>query len=218
MRARRWLTVETERVYVTPIFDLHRRKSAHPGRGERHFYILQAPAWVNIIPVTARREVVMVRQYRHGISGFTLEIPGGMVDPTDRNPAVAARREMVEETGYDGDVVLALGKVYPNPAIQPNFCYSYVAHNVRRIGRAQPSPDGSEETEVVLVALSRIKDLIATGRISHALVIAAFSFFHIYNPPPRQARASRTTTVLEPPLPRKSRAKKIAPPSRAGRR
>src|SRR6185437_9773350 len=112
MKARRWRTLDSERVYNTPIFDLHRRKSLHPRRGERNFFVLEAPSWVNIIPLTAKREVVMVRQYRHGISGFTLEIPGGMIDPEDASPAVAARREMVEETGYDTAEIISLGRVH----------------------------------------------------------------------------------------------------------
>ena len=190
-KARRWLTLATERVYTTPIFDLHRRKSGHPDRGDRDFYVLEAPGWVNIIPLTARREVVMVRQFRHGISGFTLELPGGMIDPDDRSPAAAARREMTEETGYDGDEIIALGKVHPNPAIQPNFCYSFFAPGVRPVTRPHANPDGSEETEVILVPLARIGELIASGKISHALVIAAFAFFHVYNPPPRGHAAAK---------------------------
>jgi ADP-ribose diphosphatase len=188
LRAYKWLTVATEQVYTTPIFDLHRRKSAHPRRGERDFYVLAAPAWVNIIPVTREREVVLVRQYRHGISRFTLEIPGGMIDPEDPNPAEAARREMIEESGYDSEVVIPLGRVHPNPAIQPNLCYSFFARNVRRIADPHPNIGGSEETEVITVPLANIKDMIASGKITHALVIAAFSFFHIYNPPSRNGR------------------------------
>jgi ADP-ribose pyrophosphatase len=71
--------------------------------------------------------------------------------------------------------------VHPNPAIQPNYCYSFFAHNVRKVGKQQL--DSNEETEVVLVPLGAIGKLIASGRITHALVIAAFSFFHLYNPP-----------------------------------
>jgi ADP-ribose pyrophosphatase len=183
VKARKWRTLASERVYHTPIFDLHRRQSAHPRRGQRDFYVLEAPPWVNIIPLTREREVVMVRQYRHGVSDFTLEIPGGMIDPEDQNPAKAARREMVEECGYDSELIVPLGKVHPNPAIQPNFCYSFLARNVRRIGEPDPNVDGSEETEVVTVPLAKVKGLIASGKITHALVIAAFSFFHVYNPP-----------------------------------
>lgn len=184
-KVRRWETLESELVYSTAIFDLHRHRRTHPHRGEHEFFVLEAPAWVNIIPLTGAGEVVMVRQFRHGVGDFTLEIPGGMIDPGDPSPAAAGRREMREETGYDSEDVVELGKVYPNPAIQPNFCYSFLARGVRPVAR--PHLDGSEETEVVMVPLSDVKRLIASGAITHALVIAAFSFFHIYNPP----RASR---------------------------
>jgi 8-oxo-dGTP pyrophosphatase MutT (NUDIX family) len=179
--------LESERVYTTPIFDLHRRKSAHPRRGERNFFILEAPAWVNIIPLTRKHEVVLVRQYRHGVSDFTLEIPGGMIEPEDPSPARAAAREMREECGYDSAEITALGKVHPNPAIQPNLCYSFLARNVRKVAEPCYDAAGSEETEVVTVPLAQIKDLIASGKITHALVIAAFSFFHLYNRPKQQA-------------------------------
>ena len=123
MKIRKWKTLHSESVYHTPIFDLHRRRAGHTHRGERDFFILDAPSWVNIIPLTRDRKVVMVRQFRHGISGFTLEIPGGMVDPDDESPADAARRELREETGYDSARIIELGRVHPNPAIMPNFCY-----------------------------------------------------------------------------------------------
>jgi hypothetical protein len=61
-----------------------------------------------------------------------------------------------------------------------------VARNVRRVGR--PRLGGSEETEVVMVPLGEVKRLIATEKITHALVIAAFSFFHVYNPPRKPRR------------------------------
>jgi ADP-ribose pyrophosphatase len=190
LKARKWRTLSSERVFATPIFDLHRRRSVHAKRGERDFFVIDPSDWVNIIPVTAKREVVMVRQFRHGIGAFTLEIPGGMIDPEDESPATAGRREMQEECGYDGADIIALGRVHPNPAIQHNFCYSFLARNVKKVRRSYANPNGSEETEVVLVPLKSIKELIAAEKITHALVIAAFSFLDVYNPPPR-ARSSR---------------------------
>ncbi len=188
MKARRWRTLNTERVYETPIFDLHRRRSAHPRRGERDFFVIDPADWVNIIPLTPKREIIMVRQFRHGIGAFTLEIPGGMIDPEDASPGAAGRREMVEECGYDTEDIVPLGRVHPNPAIQPNFCYSFLARNVRKIAKPHANPDGSEETEVVIVPRESIRNLIASGKITHSLVIAAFSFLDVYNPPPKPRR------------------------------
>jgi len=177
-----WKTVESHKVYTTRIFDLHHHRRHHHQRGHHDFYVLEAPDWVNIIPLTEREDVVMVRQFRHGTEDFTLEIPGGMVDPEDADPAAAARREMQEESGYDSEDIIALGKVHPNPAIQGNYCHTFLARGVRQGVKIEL--DTTEETEVVLVPLASIKDLIAGGEITHALVIAAFSFLHAYNPPP----------------------------------
>jgi ADP-ribose pyrophosphatase len=177
-----WKTVESRKVYSTRIFDLHHHRRQHHRRGDHDFYVLEAPDWVNIIPLTEDEQVVMVRQFRHGIEDFTLEIPGGMVDDEDPSPMHAARREMREESGYDSEDIIELGKVHPNPAIQGNYCHTFLARQVR--AGIKHELDTTEETEVVLVPLASIKDLIAGGTITHALVIAAFSFLHAYNPPP----------------------------------
>jgi 8-oxo-dGTP pyrophosphatase MutT (NUDIX family) len=186
MKPRKWKTLSSDVVYETPIFDLHRRRAVHPNRGERNFFVLDAPNWVNIIPLTRKREVVMIRQWRHGIAGFTLEVPGGMVDDTDRSPKHAARREMIEETGFDSKRVIALGRVHPNPAILPNICFSFLAHDVHEVGR--PVMTGAEETVVEYVSMRKIPEMIASGKIMHALTIAAFSFLHVYNPPRRSKK------------------------------
>jgi len=177
------------RVYKTPIFDLHRHQRTHPERPPHDFFVLDVPDWVNIVPLTSKDEVIMVRQFRHGIEGFTLEIPGGMIDPDDRHPRAAARREMVEETGYDSDKITPLGRVHPNPAIQGNYCHSFLARDVYQT--AKPNLDSNEETQVVNVPLEKIGGLIASGKITHALVIVAFSFLEVCGPP-RERRRMRS--------------------------
>lgn len=179
MSSLKWKTLSSRRVYATPIFDLLCHRRQHRTRGPHDFYVLSAPDWINIIPLTPEGDVVMVRQYRHGIEDLTLEVPGGMVDPDDAHPMAAARREMVEESGYDSDQIVELGKVHPNPAILGNYCHSFLARDVRQVG--EPVQHGSEETEVVRIPLARIREMIAGGEIMHALTITAFSFFQFYN-------------------------------------
>jgi ADP-ribose pyrophosphatase len=176
MKIRRWQTVREELLVSTPVFDLERRRAIHQERGERDFYVLKPPTWVNIIPLTRSEDVVLVRQWRHGIGAFTLEIPGGMMDPDDPSPRAAARREMLEESGYDSRRISALGSVHPNPAIQPNVCHSFLARDVHPVS-APCFDGGGEEATVVTVPLTDIDRLIRSGKITHALVIAAFALF-----------------------------------------
>jgi ADP-ribose pyrophosphatase len=168
-----WQRLGSEIAYACRIFTVRRDRSRFSrDEAEHDFHVLESGDWVNIIPITRDGDVVLVRQFRHGIGDCTLEIPGGMVDADDASPLVAARREMIEESGYDSERVEALGAIHPNPAIQSNRCHSFVAYDVEC--RHDPHFDTTEETEVVLVPLQRIPELISAGEITHALVVVAF--------------------------------------------
>ena len=137
------------------------------------FYVIDTNDWVNIIPVTDDGQVVMIQQYRHGSKKITLEIPVGLVD--DESPEKAALRELLEETGYQGDGITYLGATNPNPAIFNNLCHTFLVKNVKKV--ADTNLDDNEDIEVVLKPLEEIPGLIANGSINHALVIIAFHFF-----------------------------------------
>ena len=170
---RAWSRDSSEVVYRTRIFDLRRDSNRSPRTGDNHdFWVLESGDWVNILPITTAGEVVLIRQWRHGIDDFTLEIPGGMIDPEDASPRVAARREMIEETGYDSADIVELGSVHPNPAIQGNRLHTFLARGAEF--HQAPCFDTTEDVAVELVARDRLPDLVRSGRITHALVVVAF--------------------------------------------
>jgi 8-oxo-dGTP pyrophosphatase MutT (NUDIX family) len=170
-----WTVLETEKLNSLRLFDLYRERSRSPRTGELHdFYVLEGVDWCNIVPLTDAGEVVMIRQFRHGTREVTLEIPGGMVDATDPSPLEAARRELLEETGYATEVVEPIGVIHPNPAIERHACHSFVARGVRLV--AQQHFDQTEDIEVVLVPLREIPARVAAGEITHALVVVAFAW------------------------------------------
>lgn len=163
------------------IFNLRMDRSVSPRTGKEHdFIVLESAPWANVIALTEREEVILIRQYRHGTGEVTLEIPGGLVENGDEPPA-AAKRELREETGYRADRWVDLGFVHPNPAIQDNRCHTFLALGATPAG-AQ-SLDDKEDIAVVLERLAEIPRLIREGAITHSLVICAFwRYFMEYRP------------------------------------
>ena len=176
-----WKLVSSKEQESFKIFNLRTDRSQSPRTNEVHnFYILESRDWVNVIPLTPQNEVVLIRQYRHGIRDVTLEIPGGIVEVGD-SPEEAARREMREETGYEESEMILLGDVHPNPAFLNNKCYTYLAREVSLVGKQEQ--DAKEDIEVLLRPLDMIPSLIRDGEITHSLVLAAFYRFYMeYEP------------------------------------
>lgn len=152
------------------IFTLERSVAASPYDDEPHvFHRIQSTDWVQILPITASGEAVLVRQYRHGTQRVTLEMPGGLIDPGE-DPATAALRECFEETGYRGRAAISLGAVNPNPALFSNRLHGFYATDVVLEGAVQNT--ATEHTEVVLVPVADLEALLVSGEIDHALVAA----------------------------------------------
>ncbi|MDD5232510.1 MAG: NUDIX hydrolase [Syntrophales bacterium] len=171
MAPNHWELITTKIELVCRIFRLRSDRSKSPRTGRSYdFYVLEAVPWVNIIPITDMGEIVLIRQFRHGIRENTLEIPGGMVDE-GYSPEEAAVKELLEETGYEARDIVPLGWVHPNPAILDNRCYTFLAKGAAPSGKQ--SLDEKEDIEVVLRPASEIPQMIARGEISHALVICA---------------------------------------------
>lgn len=170
-----WPRIDSQQLGDYRVFQLRQDTRISPRTGQRHdFYVLNTGDWVNVVPITPDNKVVLIRQFRHGIAEITLEIPGGMVDGEEL-PVSSARRELLEETGYEAEEMIHIGTVTPNPAILNNRCHTFLARNARRV--TQQTMDGSEDIRVDVVDAAEVPALITTGQITHALVVAAFYFY-----------------------------------------
>lgn len=160
------------------IFSLRIDTAKAPHSGKEHdFCIVDSPDWVNIIPLTRDNQVVMVKQFRHGIKKVTLEIPGGMIKKGG-TPEESAARELLEETGYRGEELTLLGVVNPNPAFLTNRCYTFLTRNVQKLDGGE-NFDETEDIEIVLFPLKQIPALIHNGSITNSLVLAAFFWYFL---------------------------------------
>jgi ADP-ribose pyrophosphatase len=178
-KAEKWPLVTERRLNDYRVFRTRSEIARSPRTGEEHeFFIIEGEDWVNVIPVTSNNDVILIEQYRHGSKQVELEIPGGIIDPKDDGPTAAAERELLEETGYRGTRSTLLGTLSPNPAIQENRL------NIVLIEGAEPAAginlDPAEDIHVILMPLLEIDSLIAHGKITHSLVIAAFHLFRLH--------------------------------------
>jgi ADP-ribose pyrophosphatase len=144
------------------------------GKTIEPYYVLEYPDWINVFGITTHQEVVLVRQYRHGIGRVVVELPSGAIESSDENPMEAAKRELLEETGYTGDQFLQTGVVSPNPANHANLTYCFLAKSLQKVG--SPRIDENEQVETVLVPLEKAVAMLQKGDFLQALHISSIYY------------------------------------------
>ena len=173
-----WECIESKWHGAFKIFEVSEHVCISPRNKLPHsFFVLEAGDWVNVVAVTPDQELVCIHQWRPGTREVELEIPGGIVDPGE-TPEEAARRELLEESGYTADSLTHLGTMAPNPAILNNQCHFFAAIDARPTHAQQLDP--GEAISVSLVELSRVPELIKDGVIRHGIIIAALCYFMLH--------------------------------------
>jgi len=165
MTIKPWKVLETS--YIRPRFRIDK---CELGNGNLlDATIFEFRSWANIVALTKDNEVVMVRQYRHGICDVLLEFPGGVVEDGE-DPMDGAKRELLEETGYSCSKLIEVAKIYPNPALQTNTLYCYLALDAEEV--SAQSLDSGEDIEVQLMPLDELVKMATRGEFQHALMAA----------------------------------------------
>jgi 8-oxo-dGTP pyrophosphatase MutT (NUDIX family) len=143
------------------------------GRLVDPYYIVESGSYVNIVPVTAAGEILMVRIYRHGLRQTILETPGGLIDAGE-SALVAAERELLEETGYSCAKIEPIGSGAPDPARLSCHAYYFLATGVTPT--TTPSWDDTEEMELLKLPIPKVKQLLFNGEIMDSVQQSALFY------------------------------------------
>ncbi|MFK7924961.1 MAG: NUDIX hydrolase [Bacteroidia bacterium] len=137
------------------------------------FYTFEYPAWVNIFAITEDRQVIVNQQYRPGLDQVCLELPAGWVE-ADETPEACAKRELLEETGYQANKLQQTGAISANPSTHNNLNYCFLAENVKLV--QEQRLDLEEEIMVQLMPIEEVKRLALAGAFVQSLHISAIFF------------------------------------------
>ena len=154
---RPWLTARVDRVQLPD------------GRINPEHYVLEYPDWVNVTAITAEGKFVFVRKYRHAFDGVFDELCAGVSEKGEQ-PVEAARRELLEETGYAGGEWTLTMTIGQNPSTCNNLTYCFLAQGVEKVGSQHL--DASEDIEVVLKSEREVYDMLVADEMKQALMAA----------------------------------------------
>jgi ADP-ribose pyrophosphatase len=169
--AENWERLRSEKLFETPYFVLRSDRLRLPdGVIKDPYYVIERPDAAIIFPLTKEGEIILVRQFRPPLERMELGLPAGLVEPGEK-PGAAARRELLEETGYAGGEWEPLGSLASSPSLKDNWAYLFLARGVAET--SAPDPDEHELVEVVRVPVEDILGLIRGGQIVSSSGVAA---------------------------------------------
>ena len=167
MRELRWKKLASEKVYSDRWFQARADTCEFPdGRVITPYYVVELPDWANMVVVTSDEKIVLVRQYRYPVDQVTYELPGGVIDKGE-DPKMGAIREMQEETGYHSAEVEFLCQLCPNPAINNNTAYFFLARNA--VPGEKKSFDAFEDIDICLFTKEDFLQLLRNNQIQHGV-------------------------------------------------
>ncbi|MDE6485368.1 MAG: NUDIX hydrolase [Duncaniella sp.] len=168
---KKWKILSSEYLITRPWLTARRDTVEYPdGRVNDEYYVLEYPTWINVIARRKDGMFVMVEQYRHGLGEVLVELCAGVAEKGEA-PEAAARRELLEETGYGNGRWSLLTVLSANPGSQNNLSYSFLAEDVELICDEQHLDD-TEDLNVKLLSWEQLSGMLAEDKVRQSLMAA----------------------------------------------
>ncbi len=130
------------------------------------WYMLQPPDFVHVLAITPDDRLVLVRQWRPGAGAAVLELPGGLMEPHEADPAAAGRRECLEETGHAAPAYRTYLSLFPDPAHASNRIHFVLAERAELV-----APQRLDHGEDIVVELHPVAEVLAG--LPHGMLLGA---------------------------------------------
>ena len=166
---RPWRTTRSRYVLEDPWLNVRADDCETPeGHRVAPYYVLEYPDWAHVFAIDDQERVLVVDQYRHGMSVVCTELPGGTVDAGE-DASTAVRRELLEETGCTVQELRSLGVFSPNPATHTNRVHPFVATGAR--WSQAPAEDPQEHISHRFITIDELLARIDAGQFQQ--------YFHV---------------------------------------
>ena len=171
---KKWEILNSEELFNNRHVKLRKDRCRMPdGREVPDYYVLEYSDWAHVVPVTHDGQLLLIKQYRHGIEKVCIEFPGGTIDPGEDKKA-AAVRELEEETGFVPEDIRLVSKSFPNPAAQNNHLYTFVALGCQKLKDTNLDP--FEDIETFTAPVPEVLQMALDGKLMHSMMVT--SLFH----------------------------------------
>jgi ADP-ribose pyrophosphatase len=141
------------------------------------YYVFEYGNWANCVVFDKNGDLIMIRQYRHGINDFVSEIVAGGLEKDDPSPEAGIRRELEEEIGYVGGSIYQTGISYPNPGSQTNKVYSFLA--VGGECSKEPSHEVGESITIEKHSLGEVMDNL--GNLNSGIIYQSMHITSLFS-------------------------------------
>ena len=170
-----WERLSSREVAEYEMFRVREDRSRSPKDGETHaFQVAMSPLGVAVVALTDDGRLLLVEQFRHGTRELSLELPSGLVDEGE-TPEAAARRELREETGFEGGEPRVLGCFELNPSWQKTTVHAVLVRGAARDGEKEE--DEGEDIRVRVLPVAEVRRRVLAGEIDTAATLCALALW-----------------------------------------
>jgi len=159
---RPWDVVESTTILKNPWLTV-RRDLCRTSRAQvLDYYVVEKPDYCMVVAVTPARQVVLVREYKHGAREIVRQLPAGYIHPGEP-PAESAARELREETGFASPDLRYLGALHASPSAMQCRAHVFLARDAKQ--RHEQDLDPAEQIAVELMDLEELRRAVARNEV-----------------------------------------------------